>query len=304
MPGSDQGVELMKEAEKKLKSFSLFGSANKTEAAMELYDKAAAQFKITKDWDQAAECYLKIAELAGKLSNELEEEQAYTNAAKAYKNANNNKEAMKIFKLVAEMRMKGNKFQQAGKLYTEMAQMEEKEMNHKAALELYQSAADCFQADNSASSESQALLKVAELSAMEMDYKTAIEIYEKVSATSLENSLLKYSVKDYMYKASLCQLSICAQISDFKTLEDKLERYKDMNPAWDGDKACAFIEQLIKAFDDGDVEAFSEACFKYNQIYKLDQFATKILSHVKGILKNGPTKGADLGDNGADVDLS
>jgi alpha-soluble NSF attachment protein len=72
----------MQQAEKKLKSFSIFGAAGKTEAAMELYDKAAAQFKMTKQWDDAGDAYIKMAECAEKISNQLEAVNAYTNAAK------------------------------------------------------------------------------------------------------------------------------------------------------------------------------------------------------------------------------
>jgi HSP20 family protein len=86
--GEGKGADLMLQAEKKLKSFSLFSAQAKTEAAMELYDKAAAQFKMTKQWDEAGDAYIKMAECAEKIGNEGEAVSAYTNAAKAYKNGN------------------------------------------------------------------------------------------------------------------------------------------------------------------------------------------------------------------------
>jgi len=93
--GGGKGNEYMAQAEKKLKGFA-FSSSSKFEAAMELYDKAAAQFKMTKQWDEAGDAYIKMAECAEKLGNEAEAVSAYTNAGKAYKNGNT-KEAIKAF---------------------------------------------------------------------------------------------------------------------------------------------------------------------------------------------------------------
>ncbi len=44
-----KGDELMRKAEAKSKSFSLFNSAGKYEESAELYSSAAAQFKISKN---------------------------------------------------------------------------------------------------------------------------------------------------------------------------------------------------------------------------------------------------------------
>jgi alpha-soluble NSF attachment protein len=281
-----KGNDLMQQAEKKLKSFSIFGAAGKTEAAMELYDKAAAQFKMTKQWDDAGDAYIKMAECAEKISNQLEAVNAYTNAAKAYKNGNT-KEAIKTFRIAAEMRMENNQFQQAAKLYQEIGAIEEKNMNMKGAIKAYSDAADCFQSEGSGPSENQALLKVAELSASEEDYARAISIYEKVSATALESTLLKYSVKDYFFKAALCQFVLCAKAQDMKVLEDKLERYKDQHPAFDGDRSSKLIEACAKAFEDDDVDAFTDHVFAYDKIYKLDNWTASLLLIVKKILKDG-----------------
>jgi len=64
--GSVKGDELVKEAEKKLKSWSLFSSSSKYDDACELYDKAAAQYKIDKEWERAGQTYVKAAEISEK----------------------------------------------------------------------------------------------------------------------------------------------------------------------------------------------------------------------------------------------
>ena len=50
-------------------------------------------------------------------------------------------------------------------------------------------------------------LKVADLSAVEGDYHKAIECYERVARSSVNNHLMKWSVKDYFLKAGICHLA-------------------------------------------------------------------------------------------------
>jgi hypothetical protein len=53
-------------------------------------------------------------------------------------------------------------------------------------------------------------------------YDKAIEIYEDVAKQSLNNNLLKYSVKGYLLNAGLCQ--ICAK--DVVGINNALEKYQ------------------------------------------------------------------------------
>lgn len=50
-------------------------------------------------------------------------------------------------------------------------------------------------------------LKVADLAALDADYYKAIQNYEKVAKASLNNNLMKWSVKEYYLKAGICHLA-------------------------------------------------------------------------------------------------
>ena len=50
-------------------------------------------------------------------------------------------------------------------------------------------------------------LKVGDLAALEGDYQRAVENYEKVANSSVNNNLMKWSVKDYFLKAGMCHLA-------------------------------------------------------------------------------------------------
>ena len=50
-------------------------------------------------------------------------------------------------------------------------------------------------------------LKVADLAALEGEYQRAIGNYEKVAQSSVDNNLMKWSVKEYFLKAGMCHLA-------------------------------------------------------------------------------------------------
>ena len=50
-------------------------------------------------------------------------------------------------------------------------------------------------------------LKVADLAAIDGNYYKSIENYEKVAKSSISNTLMKWSVKDYFLKAGICHLA-------------------------------------------------------------------------------------------------
>lgn len=54
-------------------------------------------------------------------------------------------------------------------------------------------------------------IKVADMCSQSEDYKKAIDIYEDVASASADNSLTKWSVTDYCFKALLCRFVIVSK---------------------------------------------------------------------------------------------
>jgi len=113
-------------------------------------------------------------------------------------------------------------------------------------------------------------------------YDKAIEIYEKVASGSLDNNLLKWSVKEYFFKAGLCHL--CT--SDVVAANRALEKYKDMDPTFTSQRECKLLEQINVAYENLDVEAFTSAVVEYDQISKLDAWKTSMLLKIKNSMKH------------------
>ena len=137
---------MMKEAEKKLSKssiLSVFSSANKYEDAIELILKAAAQYKVGKNWQEAGDAYVKAGEIYEKnLKEDHDATTRYVEAARAYKNVDT-EAAIKYYSIAVDKHMEGNRFSTAAKLYKDIAELYERDMNHKGALGAYTKAADC-----------------------------------------------------------------------------------------------------------------------------------------------------------------
>lgn len=60
---------------------------------------------------------------------------------------------------------------------------------------------------------------MADLAAIEADYYKAIGYYEKVGKVSIDNNLMKWSVKDYFFKAGICHLAsgVCLIVPEIST---------------------------------------------------------------------------------------
>jgi len=155
-------------------------------------------------------------------------------------------------------------------------------LDFEHSIEAYQASADFFEGENQQSAANACLLKVAQFSAQLDKYDKAIEIYEKVASGSLDNNLLKWSVKDYFLKAGLCHL--CT--ADIVSAKRSLDKYKDMDPTFSSQRECKFLEQIVGAYENLDAESFTNAVVEFDSISKLDAWKTSILLKIKNSIKS------------------
>jgi len=272
----DKALEYIAQAEKKLKSFSLFSGGSKFEDAAELYTKAANVYKMSKQWDDAGMAFKKSSEFYLKSQSKHEAATAYCNAANCYKKSNIT-EAINCMHKAVEFYTDDGRFSIAAKYQKEIAELWESESNLERAIEAYQTAADYYEGESSSSSANQCLLRVAEFSAQLENYDKAIEIYEQVASNSLGNNLLKWSVKEYLLRAAICHL--CSE--DVVAAKRSLQRYQDMDVTFATQRECKFLQQIMDAYEAGEVEDFTNAVVDFDSISKLDPWKTTMLLRIK-----------------------
>jgi len=281
MSSGEKAEEWMEKAEKKLKSFSMFGgSSTKYEDAAEWYTKGANLYKMAKKWEQAGGAFVKAAECNLKAQSKHEAATNYINAGNCFKKTNVT-DAVNCFRTAIELYTDDGRFSVAAKHQKEVAELFEGEMDYENAITNYQTAAEYYEGENSTSAANQCLLKVAQYSAQLEKYDKAVEIYEQVARNSLDNNLLKWSVKDYFLKAIICHL--CQQ--DVVSAKRALEKYQDMDVTFSSQRECKFLTDVTAAFESYDVEAFTQAVVEFDSISKLDQWKTTMLLRAKNLIK-------------------
>ncbi|OXB54160.1 hypothetical protein ASZ78_012606 [Callipepla squamata] len=126
------------------------------------------------------------------------------------------------------------------------------------------------------SSANKCLLKVAAYAAQLEQYQKAIEIYEQVGTNTMDNPLLKYSAKEYFFKAALCHF-----IVDELNAKLALEKYEEMFPAFTDSRECKLLKKLLEAHEEQNSEAYTEAVKEFDSISRLDQWLTTMLLRIK-----------------------
>jgi len=270
----------MAEAEKKLntKGFlgQFFGGQSKVEEAMELIQKAGNNYKMAKMWGDAGHAFTQLAQHHEKAGNRLDAATNYIEAANCYKKTDPN-EAVNSMLRGIEIYTDMGKFTMAAKHHQTIAEIYETEIaDMEKAIQHYEQASDYFRGEENNSSANKCQLKVAMFAAQMENYEKAIQIYEQVANSALESSLLKYSAKEYMFRAALCHL--CVELTNSRIA---IEKYEEMYPAFQDSRECKLIKSLMTHLEDQNVDAFTDTVKEYDSISRLDQWYTTMLLRIK-----------------------
>ncbi|KAJ9102338.1 hypothetical protein QFC21_002738 [Naganishia friedmannii] len=117
----------------------------------------------------------------------------------------------------------------------------------------------------------------AEHSADLGDFGRAIELYEQVGDWSLASPLTKYSVKEYWLRACLCAMAM----GDLVTCNRLLTTFAQKDVTFPSTREYKLAAAVMDACEQGDVDAFTQSVFEYDQLTKLDNTKTGILLRIK-----------------------
>merc|ERR1711970_422892 len=248
---------LVAEAEKKLsggKGFlgGLFGGQSKQDEALECYGRAANLYKMAKKWSAAGQTFSTVAQHHSKLGNKHDAATNYVDAANCYKKSDP-KEAVSCLNKSIDIYTDMGRFTIAAKHHQTIAEIYESDIaDLDKAMTHYEQAADYFKGEESNSSANKCMLKVAQYAAQLENYDRAIEIYEQVAASALESSLLKYSAKEYFFRAALCHLCV-----DSLNAQHAVQRYEEQYPAFSDSREAKLVKALVHHLEEEDIEAFT-----------------------------------------------
>ncbi|KAK3285763.1 hypothetical protein CYMTET_6647 [Cymbomonas tetramitiformis] len=269
-------------AAKTLKGWSFFGMGSKYEDAAELYEKAANNFKLAKMWDEAALTFLKLADVHFKLESKHEAASAFVDAANAYKKTDQLRAVDCLEKAIDQYTDMG-RLSMAAKHHKDVGEILENEGDFQKSMFHFEQAADLYAGEEQSSTSNTCKLKVAQFSAQLELWQKAVEIYEAVALQSLDNNLLKFSVKNYLLNAGLCKVLTEGPTGELIGTSNALQRYKEMDPSFGDTRECKFISDIVAAVEEGDTNAFRDVVTEFDSMSRLDQWKTKVLLKIKAL---------------------
>jgi|TARA_B110000305_G_C19439475_1_gene640967 alpha-soluble NSF attachment protein len=255
---------------------AMFSSSSKYEEAAELLEKACNNYKLAKMWREAADGFALLADCHDKSDSKHDAATAHVDAANALKKID-------VDAAVASLRVAVSMFQDMGRLsisakhLKDIGETFEKADKLEGALDAYTQAADIYAAEESSSTANSCKLKVAEIAAVLERYPLAVECYEEVAKASMDNNLLRFSVKGYLLCAGITRL--CYQ--EPHGVKNAMERYEDIDPSFGGSREHKLLGDLASAAEEGDADAFTGALAEYDSMSRLDPWKTKMLLRAK-----------------------
>ncbi|EZF16346.1 hypothetical protein H112_05783 [Trichophyton rubrum D6] len=204
---------LLQKADKALQSasggFSFFGNkTEKFENAADLYTQAANCFRVQKMNKEAGAAFEKAAAIFTLNLNEPgDAANTLTEAFKVYRKSDP-EDAARVLQTAIQHYISTGNFRRAASHQQNLAEVFEVEIGDETrALAAYEKAAEWFEGDNAEALANKHFLKVADLAALKGDYAKAVANFEKVAKSSINNNLMKWSVKEYFMKATMCHLA-------------------------------------------------------------------------------------------------
>uniref|UniRef100_A0A669DZ12 N-ethylmaleimide-sensitive factor attachment protein, alpha b n=1 Tax=Oreochromis niloticus TaxID=8128 RepID=A0A669DZ12_ORENI len=273
---------LMAEAEKKMKSSqsffgALFGGSSKLEEACDMLVRAANMYKMAKNWCAAGNAFSQAAHLHLQMQSKHDAATNFIDAGNAFKKADP-QEAINCLNRAIEIYTDMGRFTIAAKHHISIAEIYETELVDVDKVGL-KTVCSCLLFKSLLPNK--CLLKVATYAAQLEQYQKAIEIYEQVGTHAMDSTLLKYSAKDHFFKAALCHFCV-----DHLNAKLAVQKYEEMFPAFSDSRECKLLKKLLDAWEEQNVDAYTDAVKEFDTISRLDQWLTTMLLRIKKTIQD------------------
>eukprot|EP01083_Nonionella_stella_P003679 10585_1 len=294
--------KFLQAADKKAAKFDWFGISKQQnqEDASEMYAKAAAQYKIIKEYGKAGLCYSKSAQCNMASQNDIEAKASWREAGKCFRHVDY-KKAIEAYKNAIQLNLDADRFGQAARLQEEIGDMLAEDDHLNEAIEAYEQSADYYDAENDTGNKNKRLLKVAHMCGKAQKWEKAIQIFETTAKQSVDNNLLRWKVKEYIFKAML--LTICMLAEDDIVRKKTVkwpqagntvnERYSDISDIYASSRECKLIQQILECLPT-DIQTYKDAIASYDRICKVESWNFELVYFIEKYMEDKQHEAPDL----------
>ncbi|KAF3911563.1 hypothetical protein ABW20_dc0110362 [Dactylellina cionopaga] len=251
---------------------------DKVEAAIDAFVQAGNAFRTTGQGGQAGGCFEKAAALSKSINEPNDAANYHVEAFKCYQLTSPG-DAAKALRLAIAHYALTNVRRAATHKQTLGELLEKSQDTKKEAIEELLQAGDWFRNDNAEALANKCFIKAADLHGDLGEYAEAIKLYEAATERSINNQLMKWSVKDYLFKAALCHLASEDSVARKRAI---LQDYPALEPAFNPPAMeCLFLHNLLEAVETQEPEAFFEHVMQYKERYPLDNWKLNLLEQAQ-----------------------
>lgn len=269
---------------------SLFASGSRDEDAAELFERAATEFKLSKNYGRAADAYADAAKCRERMKETHDAASAHAEAGHMYKRCSQIEACVEHYTRASEMFAEMGRLSQSAKHLKEIGEVFENAGNagsggddaqglYDRAVSAYARAAELYESEEGSSATANNVkLKTAFILSAKLDRdEDATEIFEDVGRASLSNNLLRFSVKGYFLSAGICRMCWCDAIG----VMNAVDKYDELDPSFNGTRERDLLLKCAKAFENGDQDEFSSAVADFDSMSRLDAWKTTMLLKAK-----------------------
>lgn len=247
---------------------------SKPERAIEIYEDIVRDFRLQKKWRQAIDILLKIA----KLQVDGEKGKTFTDIANLYKKIEASQEYIEYLGLAVDTYQACGNFASCGKYSALIAEEYENNLDFKNAIDYYTRCVDYYGMADMETNSNRYTIKLATLSALDPStLETAITIFEKIAEDYSKNKLTIYSVSEYLFRAGICRLLK----NDLEEARKSIGNYSIDYPIFSDKREAKFLNDILNALEERDVNVFTSVVIDYNNISTVDNWGVSMLLSIK-----------------------
>ena len=278
-PNLVEGEQFVQRAEKALRQSTLFSAFPKLEDCMYFYAKAAECFRRSKLWEEAGDCYHRVAENQKNNGNKHASAMAYVDCAEMYVRLHPMESLVHYHSAISVFAEIG-RFMQAAKYQEVVAHIEEEENEALKAVKSYQQAADYYIADGEHTVADRCLEKVAHICATHQQYDRAAETFEALGMRCMQFNMRKFNARTFFFRSGLCMY--CKK--DYKSAQRIRRRQKDLDYTFASMPECRYLEDIGKNMRNGSFDEFMDHTYNFNNVNPLNSWELEILQRIKKII--------------------
>lgn len=269
---------IFQDAEKKTKGFF----SKDYDGAQELFMKAAAKFKMEKNFERSGEAYMRAGDCAVKTGDNAGAGQHYADAASVMKKVNMTR-ANEMLDLAVRMQIDNNRLRDAARLIKEFADALVEQGTAMDAIPYYEKAMNYFDAEDLKAQSQNCMLAMGQIYGENDQFDKSLMYYERV-ANNMLGGPLKFQAQEYFIRSMLCRFAMVTNDNRFEKSEEcreALAQYLTNDIYLKNTRESEFLELVMQSVEECDMDRFERGVSLLNDIRKLDDWKTHVLLVVK-----------------------